>query len=290
MKLTTFITLLGNCVIFCIHDTSGAADIVSPLPKEDTTSIKYPTTTALCSAIKSDEFLELLKMNANLELVGRSVLAIIRDEYKIPPPKGVIERRLGDGIKIITESEIGIANRHESSAKDFQFLRDNWLFGSRRTAPEDAKFLEAYDSLAKDYGRAVREYVALKQEQKANLEAAESEKRRRKDVAGKELVEAWRQKQEQIRNSPAYKVSQAASRIEEGLRMIKRGQQILDRDDAVQRESGVSNLTARRSAGEIVVDGKQLVVSAFTEYRKLGGTAQTPEEVRAGTDPLKKSR
>jgi hypothetical protein len=289
MKLTTFKTLLAICVVFCMHDTSGAADIFSPPPKPDTTSIKYPTVAAFLSATKSGEIPDLLqdkfKQYINVQVVSRSVEAIIRDEYKIPMPKGGNPAFLGQCLTKILEHELG-GQKDGDAAAQFQLLRKY----SVPTRPESAKFLDAFDSLAKDYTIAVREYISIKQERDGKNKAAEAERKRQADMAMQAQAEAQKQKLQQVLDSPAYKLWQASSRVEAGLRMIKFGQQALDHDDAVQRESGVIDLTARRSAGEKVVTGKQLVESAFAEYRKLGGTAQTPEEVRAGADPLKEYR
>ena len=90
--------------------------------------------------------------------------------------------------------------------------------------------------------------------------------------------------------SPAYKIWQAALQIDEGQKMVKTGQKALDHDDAVERESGVVDLSARRAAGEQIVAGKRLIEQAFSTYKQLGGTARTPDAVRAGPDPAQEYR
>ena len=107
-------------------------------------------------------------------------------------------------------------------------------------------------------------------------------------IAAQEKVRE--QKLQEILASPAYKIWQTSLQIEEGQRMIKTGQQVLGYDDAVKRESGVVDLSIRRAAGERVVAGKRLVEQAFSTYKQLGGTARTPDDVRAGPDPAQEYR
>lgn len=97
--------------------------------------------------------------------------------------------------------------------------------------------------------------------------------------------EARKQKLSEILTSPAYKQWEAALVVQQGEKMISNAQNVLDHDDAVQRESGVTNLSERRAAGEQMVAGKSLVETAFGDYKKLGGKAITPKDVVAGPDP-----
>ena len=184
----------------------------------------------------------------------------------------------------------------------------------------------AFDSFAKDYARTLREYIASKKEREEQQIAAETERQRQADMATQKAQEERRQsmavanakaasmraeedtraaavaeamaaqakvheqKLQEVLASPAYKIWQVSLQIEEGQRMIKTGQQVLGYDDAVKRESGVVDLSIRRAAGERVVAGKRLVEQAFSTYKQLGGTARTPDDVRAGPDPAQEYR
>lgn len=98
------------------------------------------------------------------------------------------------------------------------------------------------------------------------------------------------QKLQEVLASPAYKIWQASLQIEEGLRLVEKAKQILAKDDAIQRESGVADLSMRRTAGERIVAGKTLAEQSFATYKKLGGEARKPEDVKAGADPARDYR
>ena len=110
-----------------------------------------------------------------------------------------------------------------------------------------------------------------------------------KDAALKDALakakEARKQKLAEAVASPAYKMWEAALQVEQGEELISNAQNVLDHDNAVQRESGVTNLSERRAAGEQMVAGRTLVETAFKSYKKAGGKATTPKEVVAGPDP-----
>lgn len=287
-------------------------------------SIKYPTTAAFLTATKSGEIPDL-DWAKNRGVVGRSVIAIIRDEYKVPTTElDTDAETCGLLLQSITQYELGgqLDGRLPGSP---QYNRQ-FIFGDGNDPKKSQKFMEAFDSFSKDYAKAVREYIALKQvsEDKRKLAAAESQRqaeiseqrmqeergkikamsdanaasKRAEDEARTSAVkeamqaqaDARKKKLQEIVDSPNYRLWQASLRVEEGLRMIKMGQEVLDHDDAVRRESGVVDLAARRSAGEQVVAGKLLLERAFADYRRLGGAAHTPSEVRAGSDPAKEYR
>ena len=134
----------------------------------------------------------------------------------------------------------------------------------------------------------------IEQKQMAEAEHAKAESKLEEDRLRTEAVKAAmdaeiaarEQKRKEIMASPAYKLWISALQIEEGLKMVREAKQILERQAAIEHESNVADLTARRSAGERIVAGKQLVKSSFASYKELGGTALTPEEVHAGPNPV----
>jgi hypothetical protein len=116
---------------------------------------------------------------------------------------------------------------------------------------------------------------------KSNFLAVENASR----LARKAQAQARKQKLDEILASNDYKLWEASLDVETGLSRIKMGQRTLDHEDAVGRESGVANLSARHKAGEDIVAGKRLVENAFITYQKLGGKATGPKDVHAGRDP-----
>ncbi len=147
---------------------------------------------------------------------------------------------------------------------------------------------------AEEAGRKADEKT--RQEKKLSDAQAASAKAQH-DIQAKAMQEAM-EKQDNLRAqklngclaSPAYKLWEASLQVQQGEEMITNAQRALDHDDAVQRESGVTDLAARRAAGERIVAGKDLVKNTFELYKKLGGTAATPEKVVPSPDPAAQYR
>jgi len=186
-------------------------------------------------------------------------------------------------------------------------------------AKEFSKAVEAYLILKQDQAEQ-RQAAAekVKQQEEASERQAQVESDKKKDIAKQqktiedarnaslaaeeatkaEAIKDARDTQEKDRanklqefiQSPPYKLWQASLKVVAGLQMIKKAQSVLEHDNAVARESDVSNLTERRTAGEDIVAGKRLVEKAFADYKRLGGTSATPEEVVPGPDPAAQYR
>jgi Tfp pilus assembly protein PilX len=131
---------------------------------------------------------------------------------------------------------------------------------------------------------------ALTNAQAASQKAEEDTKTSAAKDAREAQAKAREQKLKECMESPAYKLWQASLKVEQGERMISGAQKTLDHDDAVVQESGIADLASRRRAGQDIVAGKTLVEDAFAAYKKLGGTASSPEEVKAGPDPCQEYR
>jgi hypothetical protein len=198
-------------------------------------------------------------------------------------------------------------NDHASNAAGmFKSYRGRFL------APPDVKM--ALDNFLKEYLKNLQEYVDEKRHakelQQASLEAtqrqADAERQSREEsenakaAAEKEAIavqeraasdaraavrEARQKKLDEILASPAYKIYLSALKIEEGEKLIHQAQAALNYDDKVTENSSVTDLTLRRGAGEDMEAGKKIVEDEFPIYKKLGGTAATPDEVHAGPDP-----
>ena len=314
--------LLSTCLPFCALPLSQAADLFAPPPNARATeAVKYPTSAAILAATRSGEILELFTGSPHqneMDALGRSVLNILRDEYRVPT-KNLNVSVFGIGLLLfnIAKYELG-AQKNQQMAATFQHNRK-----MLEEAGKNPKLMEALDLFLKDYARAVRESIYLKQgirlspeaekqrqadrvEQKAQDERRQAmavadaqeasiraEEERRAAVtrtAMQAQEKAKDQKLQEVLASPAYKIWQVSLQIEEGLRMVEQGKQILAKDDAIERESGVTDKLMRRTAGERIVAGKTLVEQAFATYQQLGGKARKPEDIKAGTDPARDYR
>jgi hypothetical protein len=327
MKLILLTVCLSFCALPLSH---AADIFTPPPPQTDPKAAyqNFQTSKAFLKATRSGEIPELIKslgyetqsMDGD---VGVPVVAILRNEYRASDPKGALphyEWNCKKAITFLTQYELE-GGKNEKLASAFQEAREHLSHGEAGPG-----FKESFDSFAKDYSRTLKEYIVSKKEREEQQIAAETEARRQAEMATQKAQEERRQAmaatnakaasiraeedtraaavreamaaQEKIRAlklqevlaSPAYKIWQASLQVEEGQRMVKTAQRVLEHDDAVQRESGVVDLSARRAAGEQVVAGKRLVEQAFVNYKQLGGTARTPDDVRAGPDPAQEHR
>lgn len=301
-----------------------------PPPKADPKAAynNYKTSAAFLKATRSGEIPELIKTLGYETVsmdgdIGAPVVAILQREYRASDPKGALphyEWWCKKAITFLTKYELE-GGGDDKLAADFQEAREHLSHGVAGPG-----FKEAFDSFAKDYAKNLREYIASKKEREEQRLAAETEKQRQADMAAqkdqlerrqtmaaanakaasiraeeelrmaavKEAITAQEkvreQKLQEVLDSPNYRIWQVSLQIEEGLRMVEQGKQIIGKDDAIGRESGVVDLSIRRAAGERIVAGKTLVEKAFTAYKQLGGKAGKPEDVKAGADPARDYR
>jgi hypothetical protein len=313
-----------------------AADIFATPTPRDTTSIPYPTKESFLAATKTGE-IPLLLIDDHTDTVkvapfNRSIGAILLNQYGITTD-GFRRSDTLDScwnlFKFISKYEIEgpDTKKGKEAATYFQTTR-TWFIDMM-----PPKALEALDSLIKEYSKAVKAYLVLKQDQAEQRQVA-AEKVKQKEVASERQAQLERDKKkdlgkqqkaiEDARNaslaaeeatkaeaikdardaqekdratklqefmqSPPYKLWQASLKVVAGLQMIQKAQNVLNHDNAVTRESDVSNLTERRAAGEDIVAGKRLVEKAFADYKRLGGPSATPEEVVPGPDPAAQYR
>ncbi len=322
--------LLTACLLCCALPLFQAADIFTPPPPKTNPKAaykNYETSAAFLKATRSGEIPELIKtLGYETESldgdIGVPVVAILRKEYRVIDPKGALshyEWWCKKAITFLTAYELD--GNDEKRVVAFQDAREHMSHGDA-----GAGFVVAFDSFAKDYSKSVRENLANKkkaeQEQgqtmavanaKAATALAEEDAKQYQTMAATRAKAASIQAEEETKaaairgaiaaqekireqklkdalDSPPYKIWQVSLQIEAGLRMVEEAKQILGKDDAVVRESGVTDLVMRRAAGERVVAGKTLVEQAFATYKQLGGKALKPEDVRATEDPAMKYR
>ena len=245
---------------------------------------RYPTTAAFLAATRNGEIPEMLHQKGPLAgaVLARPVLNILLNEYgldakeyKVNNGRGIF---LGVMLQNLTDHEFNVDDRRPIN--EFQDHQKGVPVALRDTFN---KFAVQYDNALKEYVAAIQKQ-ATEEQRKRDIEAA---------VAANALAKTNKVRQDKLAEilaSPDYKQWEAAKIVQQGEKMISNAQLRLDHDDAVQRESGVTDLAARRAAGEQMVTGKKMVETAFGTYKKLGGKASNPNEVVAGSDPAAEYR
>jgi len=321
MKLFSFVPSLFFFIALSILPVTGADNIYTQAGKvQKATAVSFATKAEILSATKSGTVAEMLLKDSNTAAIGNSVVGILQRDYGADT-KG-LHRNAGFmcGLLLSNVTNYEMKEHDASSAASYEH-NHKMLAGEN---PE--KFVRAFDQFTIDYGKAVREYIVAKkgdaenqaavlvdkQRQIASSEKKEEEERRMKKAvadaqaasqsaadeiktaAAKEAMAAQAtkrdQKLQQCLASDEYKLWQAALKVQQGNQMVVNAQKVLEHDDAVKKESGVTDLAARRAAGEEMVAGKSLVEDAFAVYKQLGGKAATPSEVIPGPDPCQAYR
>jgi hypothetical protein len=257
--------------------------------------------------------------------VGNSVVTLLLNQNIIR--KDAVRFNTADliGLMFINLAMVELSDRkNEGAAETFQ---SNWKqFCDQNHTKDNPRLRDELESILKQYSQAVRESVILKKGADDRRIAEQAEKQRQsnlgvqrmsEDAAQRKAVadaqaaskraedqareaavgqamqaqaDVRRKKLEEVLASPAYKRWEVAIQVEEGLRLIQTGQRDLAKEDNVEHASGVTDLKARRAAGERIAGGKLLVERSFDLYQKLGGEATTPEQVKAGPDPAAEYR
>lgn len=257
--------------------------------------------------------------------VGRSVATILRTRNVLPKEVTRYDTGSSLGLLFLNLTAVEVANRNNESA--LNSFKNNWAqFCDYHRLNEHPSLRDELDTMFKQYSQAVRESLILTKEKDDRRIAQQAEMQRQTDLnvqrAGEEAAQrkavadaqaASRKMEDQIRStatqqamqaqadakkmklaevqaSKPYKLWEVSLQVEQGVRMIEEGEKQLAIEDRIEKESGVSDLAARRNAGERVAAGKLLTERAFRAYQELGGTAPTPQEVKAGADPAAEYR
>ncbi len=131
--------------------------------------------------------------------------------------------------------------------------------------------------------------LRIENERRAAAEAAAVEQQARENALESARVGRERDLQTCL-SSAENRRRDEAIRVQTGIQMITFGQQLLDHDEEVEKESGTMSLSIRHNAGEEIVAGRQLVKEAFSSYKALGGTELSPEYVQLVSDPCARYR
>ena len=192
---------------------------------------------------------------------------------------------------LVSKSVAETEKKHQEQLASVKAADEERMQNKQRALVDSEKQLKqaAADQQTADERHKAEEDIRQKKEvvdaKTASLKAEDDIRDAAMKTALAKAKKVRQDKLAEIVASPAYKTWEAALVVQQGEKMISNAQRVLDHDDAVQRESGVTNLAERRSAGEQMVAGKSLVETAFEIYKKQGGKAATPKEVVAGPDP-----
>ena len=271
--------LLTVCFLFfsalAEPPAKAADDIFSPAKSKQSNTASYATLAELLAATKSGVVSEMLLEGHGEVVIGKSVITILQKEYGIQIKEPRNDLALECGLLLSNLTQYEVKNHDEGAADAYKHTR-NLL---SQEVPD--KFMKAFDQLAMDYAKSVREYMVLKKGGEEAHTADMAEKQRKiaagekeaeqdrkskkaladaliasrnaadevKTAAGKEAMEAQmklhKQKLDAILGSDAYKLWEAALQVEQGQQMITKAKKVLDYDAAVKGESGVTDLAAR---------------------------------------------
>lgn len=87
------------------------------------------------------------------------------------------------------------------------------------------------------------------------------------------------------KTTKSYKFYTASWNVVDGLGSMKISQRQLDRENAIEKNTGVVNLTNKYKYGNLLEFARERVQTNFEVYKSLGGTASTPEGVTLVKDP-----
>lgn len=278
---STKLSILMVCGTVCLLSGANALseDNIFATPASTPTMVdRYPTAAVFLAATRSGEIPKMLHQtsaNAGANF-GPPLLNILVKEYGLGTKEykdyhytGRLGTWFGWMLQNLTDHEFNLEDK-----MPLYYFREH-----QEEVPEALR--NVFNKFAVQYDGALKEYVASVQ-QKEKLAGIEE---RTRDDSTKKARVARERKLAEVFASSAYKQWEAAFQVQKGEELISNAQRMLDHDDAVQRESGVTDLAARRAAGEQMVAGKSLVETAFGSYRELGGKAATAKEVVAGSDP-----
>lgn len=156
------------------------------------------------------------------------------------------------------------------------------------------KFMTAYNKYLDDYGKYTAEIqnneLVRQQQKDADREQAELEQKRRdEDEKNKERQRIYAQKKKEDDKREAwnkcfkshdYLMFEASNKIVNSISSVNEGNRLLKLDDASSKVGGVSDMNLRYRASSMIVNGQEKIKQSFATYKKLGGTASSPNQVQ----------
>lgn len=124
--------------------------------------------------------------------------------------------------------------------------------------------------------------------------AEEGRKAAEQRAADDEAARIAQEQREACQNSDAHQLAMASRLLvitrDLSKVAIDQAREDLERDKEVERLTGVADLKLRHEAGSLIVDGPAQLATQFTDYRALGGTARSIEDVEEIPDPCRDLR
>lgn len=160
------------------------------------------------------------------------------------------------------------------------------------------KFMTAYNKYLDDYGKYTAEIqnkeLAQQRQKDIDEEQAHLELKKQQENENKlrqEYYAQQRKKNEQREadkrevqskclGSKDYLMYEASNNIVNSINLVDQGNRSLKKDDANVKVGGVSDLNLRYAASSLITEGQERIKQSFATYKKLGGTASTPSQVK----------
>lgn len=160
------------------------------------------------------------------------------------------------------------------------------LLAQRRVAMEGRGEIQRNDQTVKQFRDAEAQdqrdqEAQLEAEQSARL--AQEAKGRAREKAEETDRKAKQQAHDECQHSVAYQKYAAGERVLRALDRESEAQQALDRERRVEEASGITNLYAKRNAGEALVAAQDDLNKWWTLYQQYGGDAKNPRNVPRST-------
>lgn len=160
------------------------------------------------------------------------------------------------------------------------------------------KFITAYNKYLDDYGKYTAEIqnkeFAQQRQKDADREQALLEQKKIKEVdeaKRKQVFNAQQKKEADKREAWSkcfktndYLIYDASNNIVNSIDAINTGNNLLKSDDANVKVGGVTDLNLRYRASSMITNGQEQIKKSFATYKKLGGIASTPYQVKKPKD------
>lgn len=160
------------------------------------------------------------------------------------------------------------------------------------------KFMTAYDKYLNDYGKYVAEITSneLPQQRQKDADAEQALLEQKKieevdEAKRKQVFNAQQQKEADKREAWSkcfktndYLIYDASNNIVNSIDAINTGNKLLKSDNANVKVGGVTDLNLRYRASSMITNGQEQIKKSFATYKKLGGIASTPYQVKKPKD------
>lgn len=181
----------------------------------------------------------------------------------------------GRGALTATDARNSLSSYEEKDAYD-----DCLRSGAREMGSRRATAVSSIDDYQRCADKAKADVAAARQQRREAADAKRAEAEAKEAIA-----EQAEKKLKECLDSPAFRLAKSADNILMYRSFIQIAKQSLERDKAIEEQTGVIDLKARKNAGEVLVDAPLEIEREFSTYRQLGGTAASADAVEGMGDP-----